>query len=454
MCDASLNIINGALVSLTVTALLLISPVPTVNAFIACQIQINSVNYAPNAGLGQTVDVTTNLTVTCTTSAIDISGRVDVNDVAANRTISSYPIHVGFVSGPQKTADFTAANSIQAPTAPTIWKLQVRAWLSAGGDIVGDVSKQIQIQVGEALQTAVTTGSETPTELLTTTTAGGSQPFGNLAIAGGIVAAIIVASLLVMMRRKKPSGRVDSVQAQTRQAVVQEVSRPKVVAPTSRVISTGYSDLDNVLAGGLPVGYGILIVSPPCDEKDLLNRRLIESGLAAGAAVFYVSRDLGRSQDLADRYPDNFYVFCPQADKIQPPRKNILKISPVQNLNDLNISMMKSMEVLGHENTSSKILIMDLLSDILLEHGALTTRKWLDDFLAKRKAEGFTILGALNPMIASKQETQTIIDMFDGIIEIYEKEIRERSRRFLIVKKMYGRKYVETELMLDKDKLF
>lgn len=86
--------------------------------------------------------------------------------------------------------------------------------------------------------------------------------------------------------------------------------------------------------------------------------------------------------------------------------------------------------------------------------GSLTTRKWLDDLIAKRKAEGFTILGALNPLIASEQESQTIIDLFDGIIEIYEKELRERSRRFLIVKKMYGRKYIETELMLDKDKLF
>ena len=46
------------------------------------------------------------------------------------------------------------------------------------------------------------------------------------------------------------------------------------------------------------------------------------------------------------------------------------------------------------------------------------------------------------------------MDLFDGIIEIYERELKERSRRFLIVKKMYGRKYLETELMLDRDKLY
>ena len=90
----------------------------------------------------------------------------------------------------------------------------------------------------------------------------------------------------------------------------------------------------------------------------------------------------------------------------------------------------------------------------MLEHKSLTTRKWLDDFIGKRKSEGFTVLAILNPLISSKQESQTIIDLFDGIIEIYEKELRERARRFLIVKKMYGKKYIESELMLDKDKLF
>ncbi len=57
-------------------------------------------------------------------------------------------------------------------------------------------------------------------------------------------------------------------------------------------------------------------------------------------------------------------------------------------------------------------------------------------------------------MIASKEEIQTIVDFFDGVIEIYEKEIRERSRRFLVIKKMYARRYSENELMLDKGKLF
>jgi len=166
-----------------------------------------------------------------------------------------------------------------------------------------------------------------------------------------------------------------------------------------------------------------------------------------------LSRDLGRTRDLASMYQKGFYAFHSQADKIGGEHPNVFKIAGVENLSDLNISLTKSVETLLKQHPN-KIIILDILSDVLLQHKALTTRRWLDDFVSKRKAEGFTILGTLNPLITSKTESQSIIDLFDGIIEIYERELRERARRFLIVKKMYGRKYQETELMLDKDKLF
>jgi len=100
------------------------------------------------------------------------------------------------------------------------------------------------------------------------------------------------------------------------------------------------------------------------------------------------------------------------------------------------------------------LLDLDTLSNIILRHKTLTTTRWLTDFVGKRKAEGFTIVATLNPFNITKEEVQTVVDFFDGVIEIFEKELRERSRRFVVVKKMYGKKYSETELMLDKDKLF
>ncbi|MGA8904811.1 MAG: hypothetical protein WB661_07365 [Candidatus Bathyarchaeia archaeon] len=287
-----------------------------------------------------------------------------------------------------------------------------------------------------------------------TTVTSNNLPFGTFGIIGVIVAVGLIASVMVFMRRGKSQAGQKTV---LKQETLKEEAKPESLQPRetqpAQNISTGYPELDNLLAGGLPVGFAILLVSPPCDERDLLFRKIIESSLSMGSSVFFLSRDLGRTQDFAGRYDKNFYVFSPQADKITPPSANVFKIQSVQNLSDVNISFAKAVETLP-KTSPGRLILIDLLSDVLLEHKALMTRKWLDDFIGKRKSEGFTILGVLNPMISSKQDTQTIMDLFDGIIEIYERELRERARRFLIVKKMYGRRYVETELMLDKDKLY
>ena len=264
----------------------------------------------------------------------------------------------------------------------------------------------------------------------------------------GVVAAVAVASFMMMKRRKTQAAVSVLEETPKKEAPVPE----EPPAPSGPSVSTGYAELDRILAGGLPEGYAVLLVSPSCDERDLLLRRIIESGVSSRRPTFYVSGDLGKTRDLANRYKEDFYAFCPQAERI--PAANVYGIPRIENLSDLNIALSGTITDRGLEKAPNKILILDIVSDVLLHHKSLTTRKWLTDFVDKRKAQGFTILATLNPLITSKEETHTIIDFFDGIIEIYEKALQERSRRFLIVKKMYGRRYLETELMLDKERLF
>ena len=304
------------------------------------------------------------------------------------------------------------------------------------------------------------------------TVASAGLPLGTFGVVGAVVAVALIASILVFMRRgkgpaaqtavlteetaKKTTPAQPEAKPEITHAVVPELKpegpQPKP-ATFGQNISTHYPELDELLAGGLPVGYAILIVSPPCDERDLLFTKIIESSLSMGSSVFFLSRDLIRMQDFANRYGKDFHIFGPQADKITSAKGSVYKIQSLQNLSDLNISFTKAVETLP-KSLPGKLVIIDILSDILLEHKALMTRKWLDGFIGKRKTEGFTVIGVLNPLISSQQDTQTIMDLFDGIIEIYERELKERARRFLIVKKMYGRKYIDSELMLDKDKLY
>jgi len=199
----------------------------------------------------------------------------------------------------------------------------------------------------------------------------------------------------------------------------------------------------------------VVLVSPSYDERDLLLRKIIDSSLSSGSPAFYVSNDIERTQDLLARYQHGFYAFSPQAARIEPKPSNLYQLPSIDNLSDHTLSLSLAIrDARSKEKPGRMLLVLDTLSNVVLRYKTLTTTRWLTDFVGKRKAEGFTIVATLNPLSISKEELQTVVDLFDGVIEIFEKVLKERARRFLIVKKMYGRKYSESELMLDKDKLF
>lgn len=308
----------------------------------------------------------------------------------------------------------------------------------------------------------VTTAQSTTTSATFSSTAASTGlSFGTFGLIGVIVAVGLIASVMVFMRRgKSQTGQKVVLKQETvKKEVKPELSKPskpaaEAASPQETALSTGYSDLDALLVGGLPEGYAVLLLSPPCDERDLLLGKLISSAISSQIPTFYVSNDPNRVQDMVGKYWKDFYALSPQADKVLSPPANLYKISNFDNLSDFNISLTKTMEGRVKQKATNRLMIIDLLTDILLQHKALTSRRWLSDFIAKRKGEGFTVLAFLNPLVSPKEETQTLIDVFDGVIEIYERELRERARRFLVVKRMYGRKYSESELMLDKDKLF
>lgn len=297
----------------------------------------------------------------------------------------------------------------------------------------------------------------------------------------GLVAVVVLSSVVVVLRRRRaitetalagarPESRTTpstpsaveqrGVLAGIKPAAAIPIEKPMpiVESPPEReaevIISTGYADLDTSLSGGIPERYAVLFASPSYDERDLLLRKIIETNLTAENPTFFISGDARKAEDLLRRYSENFFVFCPHADKIATPSSNLHKIGGVENLSDFNISLTMAIRGIPVKQSVRRIMIIDTLSDVLLHHRLLTTRKWLSDFLTRRKAEGFTIFATFNPLIAPREEVQTILDSFDGVIEIYEKELKERSKRFLLIKKMYGRRYSENELMLEKDKLF
>jgi KaiC/GvpD/RAD55 family RecA-like ATPase len=288
----------------------------------------------------------------------------------------------------------------------------------------------------------------TPAQTPTTTQAAVSQPlvvqmpFGMVGVGGVLTIVAIVSAIAVFVLRRKGASAVAASEA------------PGVVQPPLSGISTGYPDLDRLLAGGLPEGYAILILSASWDERNLLLRRIIGSSIRSGRPTFFVSNDVNTTQELAGMYANSFYAYSGLADKMTSPHRNLNRIPGVGNLSEFTISLSEAIKGSGVSADRHKLLVVDVLSELVLRHKALNTVRWLSDFLAKRKVEQFTIIATLNPSIASNQEIQPIFDLFDGLIEIYEKALGERTRRFLVIKKLHGRKYDDADLMLDREKLF
>jgi hypothetical protein len=117
--------------------------------------------------------------------------------------------------------------------------------------------------------------------------------------------------------------------------------------------------------------------------------------------------------------------FSPQAARIEPKAPNLYPLPSIDNLNDHTLSLSLAIRDARAKETAGKVLlIIDKLSNIVLRYEGLTATRWLTDFVGKRKAEGFRIVATLNPLSISKEELQTVIDLFDGVIEIFEKELR------------------------------
>jgi len=299
-----------------------------------------------------------------------------------------------------------------------------------------------------ALQTPSTQVGASVVQTQSTQSTGLVMPSGNLGLIGIGAIVALVASVLVVVRRRKPQAAV------TKEQPTQGLRFRRGAAPVQPTIATGYPDLDDALKGGIPEGFAVVIVSASYDERDLLLRRIAEASLSSGRSAFYISNDLARTQDMITRYPKGLYVFSSQSDKTPSHSSNLYKIPGIENLSDANISLNIAIkDACAKDKASKPVMIIDTLSDLLLRHKSVTTRRWLSDFVSRHKTDGFTVIASLNPLIGTRDEVESVVDFFDGVFEIYEKPLQERTRRFLVVKKMYGRDYSDNELLLDRRKL-
>ncbi len=75
----------------------------------------------------------------------------------------------------------------------------------------------------------------------------------------------------------------------------------------------------------------------------------------------------------------------------------------------------------------------------------------MSSLLPTLKSKGFTILAVVNPRMHPQEDLEAVLGLFDGEINIYEKETPKGTARFLRIKKMAGQKYLKDEIPLTEE---
>jgi KaiC/GvpD/RAD55 family RecA-like ATPase len=230
------------------------------------------------------------------------------------------------------------------------------------------------------------------------------------------------------------------------------LAMPEVVSPS--YVSTGYKDLDDLMFGGIPENYAVLLTSPSCDERNLLIERFLETGVRGEETVFQITIDARGLEALAQKYASFYLFLCnPEADAIIESRPNVFKLKGVENLTEIDIALTTALRKVDEASIESRRACIEIVSDILLQHHAVSTRRWLTALIPKLKSLGFTTLAVMNPHMHAPQEVEAILDLFQGEISLYRTKTDKGFRRFLRIEKLHNLDYSEKEVTLKKEKL-
>lgn len=205
---------------------------------------------------------------------------------------------------------------------------------------------------------------------------------------------------------------------------------------------TGQPQVDDLLHGGIPMGFTVVLTAAASNEMRTLVRSFIRSGLSPGKHVLYLSRDPA----LLSSIPRNELVTLSMVsigDVLEGP---VHAVSV--KLTNLTEILLETTELVQQSEGSDKRACVDILSDVLLQHGPLNARKWLSDLIRKLKANGFTTLAVLDPKLHEPKESQALLNLFDGEIEINEREVEGTTRQLLRVRRMYDIPYTQSWIRL------
>jgi tetratricopeptide (TPR) repeat protein/KaiC/GvpD/RAD55 family RecA-like ATPase len=216
------------------------------------------------------------------------------------------------------------------------------------------------------------------------------------------------------------------------------------------LVATGNASLDKLFCGGIHPGLAVALTSPSCEQRDTLIKGFLETGAKRGDPTFYLTINPSLSGYLAEEFASDFCLFVcnPQAETIVSSAPNVFKLKGVENLTNINIAVTQAIRKIDPASKGSRRICIDLISDLLLHHGPVQTRKWLTELLAQLKSAGFTTLAVVDPQMHPAEHLHAVLSLFDGEVSIREGETDEGAARFLRIKRVSNQKYLKEETRL------
>lgn len=215
----------------------------------------------------------------------------------------------------------------------------------------------------------------------------------------------------------------------------------------------GYPILDTLLCGGMPQKFAMVLTSPTCDERDLIVKRFLETGAENDEPTFYVTIEPSQAESLARNYSSTFYMFVcnPQGETILKSAPNIFVLKGVENLTSLSVALTSAIRKLDPSQKGARRICLNIISDVLLQSGAVQTRRWLTELLTLLKSAGFTTIAVIDPQMHPPEQLYAILGLFEGEVNIREAETDQGLGRFLKIKRMSNQKYLKDEAYLTEE---
>jgi len=210
-------------------------------------------------------------------------------------------------------------------------------------------------------------------------------------------------------------------------------------------IPTGCKELDDLLLGGIPKNYAVVLTGPPCDEREMIIRNFLKASTKE-EVTFYITSEITGLEDLLEN-PNFFLFLCNPKPKTQvPDLQNVYKIGSKTDLTNLSISLAKTYRKI--EATEKKRVCIEIVSDVLLKHKAEATRRWISELITEMASKCFTILAVMDPEMHPSDQSKAVLNLFDGEISIIQSDDPLDCKKSILVKKLRNQDYIKNPICL------